>query len=504
MTWLFILLGLWIWWISGYKYRKRMRQIAKELPTTIPAMPLVGHAYILMGNDEDRMKGLQKFGRDAIRQGGTIGYWLGQDLNIAVADPEVADLILKNCLTKHEKIMNCIRIFTGNGSLAAPVHVWRPRRKILSPIFSPRNLNAFVEIFAKQSATMVELLRPMVAAGDFSIWKYVATYTFDAVTETNLGVKMNSQKNMDHPYLDAFDKCVSFIGARILSPWLHPNVIYRMVPSYRQCKDCVSYIDKFVGKTISEKRKAVNGLRGKIENDAMEPKKTRTLVELLMEAPENERKLDDLELLEESKVIISAGTDTSAIGACNTLLMLARHPKVQEAVYKELHEVFGDSDRRATVEDLSRLKYLEMVIKESLRMYPPVPAVVREPIDDIKLPNGTTLTKGIAIVVYIWAVHRNPHYWGDDADSFRPERFLEPLKHPAQFIPFSWGMRNCLGYQYAMLSLKTVTSTILRRYQVLPPADLDPAHYEDPLRVRFKIMMMDVDNFMESATSCIQ
>ncbi|XP_047986357.1 uncharacterized protein LOC125226417 [Leguminivora glycinivorella] len=496
MTWLLLLLGLWIWWMSGYKQRKRLRQIAKELPTSIPAFPIVGQAYIFLGNDEDKMKALQRLGRDAIQQGGTIAYWQGHELLIGVADPVVADLLLRSCLSKHEYLMNAVRIFTGNGSLAAPVHTWRPRRKILSPIFSPKNLHAFVEIFARQSATTVKLLRPMAGAGDFSIWKYVATYTFDSVTETNLGVKMNSQKNKDHPFLEAFDQSATFMATRMVSPWLHPDLIYRMLPSYRQCKSYVSYVDNFVSATISNKRNAFNGLCRKKESYITEPKKLRTLIELLMEAPGEEKKLNDTELLEETKVIISAGTDTSAIGACNTFLMLARHAKVQEAVYKELQEVFGDSDREATVEDLSRLKYLELVIKESLRLYPPVPAIVREVIDDITLPNGTTLTKGCGIVAYIFAIHRNPHYWGADADKFRPERFLEPLKHPAQFMPFSWGMRNCLGYQYAMLSLKTVTSTILRRYQVLPPSDLDPAHYEDPLRVRFKIMMMDVDNFI--------
>ncbi|XP_063621079.1 cytochrome P450 4C1-like [Cydia splendana] len=496
MTWLLILLGLWIWWMSGYKHRKKLRQIAEELPTTIPALPLVGQAYIYFGNDEDRMNALQKLGRDAIQQGGTIAYWMGPELTIGVADPVVADLLLKNCLSKDENMMRIVRTFTANGSITAPVHLWRPRRKILSPIFSLKNLHAFVEVFVKQSATMVELLRPMAGAGDFSIWNYMATYTFDSVAETNLGIKLNSQKNRDHPFLGAFDRCGSFLGERLVSPWLHPNFIYYMLPSWRQCKSCVSLIDNFLSETITEKRKALNRLREKKESDATSPKMIRTLVELLMDTPEQEKKFNDKELLEESKVIIGAGTDTSAIGACYILLMLARHPKVQEAVYKELHEIFGDSDRKVTVEDLSRLKYLELVIKESLRMYPPVPAIVREVIDDITLPNGTTLTKGVSIAMYIFAVNRNPHYWGDDADSFRPERFLEPLKHPAQFIPFSWGMRNCIGYQYAMLSLKTVISTVLRSYQVLPPSDLDPAHYEDPIRVRFNIMMKDVDNFM--------
>ncbi|KAI8428774.1 hypothetical protein MSG28_007449 [Choristoneura fumiferana] len=210
-----------------------------------------------------------------------------------------------------------------------------------------------------------------------------------------------------------------------------------------------------------------------------------------------ERGYTNLELREEVLVIILAGTDTSAVGASYVCVLLSRFPKVQEKVYEELRDVFGDSDRPLTVQDLPNLKYLDAVIRETLRMYPPVPVTVREVHNDVVLPSGVTLVDGVSVINNIWGIHRNPKYWGADADVFRPERFLEgPLKHPAQFIPFSYASRNCLGYNYAMMSMKTVIANLVRAYKVLPPKDLDPARLKEPLRVKFDIMMKPVDNYV--------
>nr|CAB3514236.1 unnamed protein product [Spodoptera littoralis] len=193
-------------------------------------------------------------------------------------------------------------------------------------------------------------------------------------------------------------------------------------------------------------------------------------------------------------VIMVAGNDTSAVGTSFISLILSRHPEVQEKVYEELQEVFGDSDRLATFEDLLRLKYLDAVIRETLRLYPPVPIIVRKVENHVQLPSGITLVPGTGVLVNIWALHRNPRYWGDDAEHFRPERFLDtPLQHPAAFMAFSNGPRNCAGYQYAMLSMKTVLSTVLRRFKFLPAVASDGSF--PPLRLTFDLMMKDENNF---------
>ncbi|XP_063632474.1 probable cytochrome P450 313a1 [Cydia splendana] len=114
----------------------------------------------------------------------------------------------------------------------------------------------------------------------------------------------------------------------------------------------------------------------------------------------------------------------------------------------------------------------------------------------IRKANGVTLRPGMAMFLHLWATHRNTKYWGDDVEEFRPERFLEgPLKHPAQFVAFSYSLRNCIGGNYAIMSTKTNLSNLLRRYEMLPPLSVPPDQLLAPFRVKFDVMMKHCDNF---------
>ncbi|KOB66031.1 Uncharacterized protein OBRU01_21831, partial [Operophtera brumata] len=292
---------------------------------------------------------------------------------------------------------------------------------------------------------MVDQLEAVAGKDTFSLWKYLILYTMDSVCETALGIKVDAQRNPNQPFLKAFDQFCQIVSWRMfLPPFIQKMYKYLPINTlYMKNIDCMwEYVDKASG-----------GASG----------------------------FTNLELREETLVLLLAGSDTSAVGSAFTSLMLARHPEVQNKVYEE----------SVSAEDLPRLKYLEAVIKESLRLYPPVPIIVRKADKDIKLPNGLELPKGTSFMINIWAVHRNPVYWGKDAEEFRPERFLESnLKHPAAFIPFSYGPRSCLGYQYAMISMKTAVACLVRHYR-LSTSDSKQA----PLRVKFDIMMKHVDNF---------
>ncbi|XP_047984208.1 cytochrome P450 4V2-like isoform X2 [Leguminivora glycinivorella] len=391
-------------------------------------------------------------------------------------------------------ITQFIRTLIGNGSIFASVDIWRPRRKVLAPVFSMKNLNEFVKVFAKQSMIMADLLEPMAGGADFSVWRYFNTYTFDSVCESTLGIDLNSQKNPNHSFLTAFDFASQELAKRLVSPWMYPEFIYRLLPRYKKFDYHRNVIHTFFDEIIEIKLKQLSTQKGD-KNDINGTEKT-FLDMMIQSSDRQEKKYSDLELREELMVIVMAGTDTSAVGASFAAAMLARHPEVQKKLHHELDDVFGDSDRALTVEDLPKLKYLEAVIKETLRLYPPVPLTAREVMNDVTLPSGTTLVDGVSVVLNIWATHRNPAFWGADAEQFRPDRFLEgPLKHPLQFQPFSLPMRNCLGYNYAMMSMKTMMANMLRRYRILPPSHMDEHKLKEPLKVSFDIMMRDMDNY---------
>ncbi|GBP52040.1 Cytochrome P450 4C1 [Eumeta japonica] len=167
------------------------------------------------------------------------------------------------------------------------------------------------------------------------------------------------------------------------------------------------------------------GLGPPVTNDGLQSLPERkSIMNLLISQSSNIKGYSDLELREEILTLIIAGTDTSALALGFTLMLLAKYPDVQDRVYRELCDLFGKSNRQLEKQDLPKLLYTERVIKESLRLFPPVPVITRKIEKQITLPSGRTLPAGASVIVSIWGVHRDPAYWGPDADHFDPDRFL--------------------------------------------------------------------------------
>ncbi|CAB3227972.1 unnamed protein product [Arctia plantaginis] len=469
-------------------------ELSKELKCGIKSYPLIGHAHLLAGGGVNRMTVIKKFTRDALKNGGLSYIWIGSKFYVVSVDAADVEVILKKCLEK-DNILRFVRKLIGNGLAFATVPIWRPRRKISAPTFSQANLNMFAKVFAEQSESMVKQVKSTFGDGAEPLWKYMAKYTFHSVCETALGVKLKVNGNTEKQLMESFDILLKLMTTRMVEPWLQLDALYKLLPQHNNFEKNKEILRSFVKEIIKEKRKK-NKENIKTDND--DTKVTKSFLDLYIESSGGDRGCTDEELLEETLVMLLAGTDTSAVGLCFTICMLAQYPDVQEKVFQELQEVFGDSERQVVVEDLPRLKYLEAVFRESLRLYPPVPVIVRAINEDTKLPSGVTLKKGCGFLALIWGLHRNPLYWGEDAEQFRPERFLEGhSRHPAAFVAFSHGPRNCLGYQYSMISLKIALATFLRTYRVLPRHDNSGSGEVDqePMKLSYDIMMKDVDGF---------
>ncbi|XP_046960621.1 probable cytochrome P450 313a4 [Vanessa cardui] len=168
----------------------------------------------------------------------------------------------------------------------------------------------------------------------------------------------------------------------------------------------------------------------------------KTFIELLIENSKDDAYSLE-ELRDESVVLLVAGSDTTAVGICTTILLLSQHTDVQERVYKEIIDVIGDSNKPLQLGDLLKLKYTKAVINESLRLYPPTPFINRYCKEDLKLPSGITIPEGTDVIINIWGIHRNPQHWGEDVNVFNPDRFMSK-QIPKAFVPFSYGLRNCI------------------------------------------------------------
>ncbi|CAG8740164.1 9828_t:CDS:2, partial [Racocetra persica] len=140
----------------------------------------------------------------------------------------------------------------------------------------------------------------------------------------------------------------------------------------------------------------------------------------------------------------------------------------QSRLRKEVLDAFTDPNHFPTFDEIEHLKYLDCVLKESLRIVPPVPGLIRYNLKD-EILNGYFIPKNTLMMIPIHTIHHDPLIWGDDADWFNPSRWLDPeIKSKvssSNFLPFSAGSKNCLGMKMANLELKIIVSIIIRNLE---------------------------------------
>ena len=177
-----------------------------------------------------------------------------------------------------------------------------------------------------------------------------------------------------------------------------------------------------------------------------------------------------------------AGHETTATVVVAALNLLLRHPEVLAKVEAELDDVLPnreDSDGM-TFDTVQQLSYLDLVLKETMRVAPSISGVGRSPTADDVLDDGTVIPKGARVVVSMHALHHNRRYWGADADRFVPERWLEDSTlATAQYayMPFVAGPRNCIGHLFAHLEMRVLLAQLVRRFRftlAFPPGTEDP------------------------------
>jgi cytochrome P450 len=173
---------------------------------------------------------------------------------------------------------------------------------------------------------------------------------------------------------------------------------------------------------------------------------------------------DDL-IRDQMLTLFIAGHDTSTAALTWSLFLLASHPQVLARVKNEIEREAGKDIPCLAV--VNRLDYLEMVIKESLRLYPPIHIGNRVAAKEI-LFQGYRIPEGTRVVYSIYLTHRHPGYW-TRPDEFIPERFdnqLNPKPVPYSYLPFGGGPRNCIGMAFAMVELKLVLARIFQKFDL--------------------------------------
>lgn len=180
--------------------------------------------------------------------------------------------------------------------------------------------------------------------------------------------------------------------------------------------------------------------------------------------------VSEAEIKDQVNLIIFGGNDTSSHSTSVTILMLAMHPIYQDRVVDELDDIFDDlpDDCPITMEHVNKMTYLEQTMRESMRLWPSGPFLLRHCTEDTKISNDCTIPAGAEVMLAVATSHRRKDVWGADANEFNPDHFSSEAmstRNPFSYMAFSQGPRNCIGVRFAYISLKIMLAKMLRKYQ---------------------------------------
>ncbi|XP_069699710.1 cytochrome P450 4C1-like isoform X1 [Periplaneta americana] len=400
--------------------------------------------------------------------------WNGSQPIIHIIKPEHLEVILRSSdhIDKGQSY-SFLHKWLGTGLLTSTGKKWFTHRKMITPTFHFKILDTFVEVFSEKSEILVDKLKEEVGSQSFDIYPYITKCALDIICETAMGTSIYAQDERGSDYVKAVYDMSELTVHRIFRPWLHNDFVYKLTEKGKRHEECLRVLHSFTKRVIQERKAQLEGDLNRSpststdEDSLLGKKKRKAFLDLLLEASIDNVKLTDEELREEVDTFMFEGHDTTSAGMSWALFLLGLHPDVQEKAYEEQKNIFQGSDRSVTMKELNEMKYLERVIKETLRLYPSVPSISRQLHSEAKL-GDFTVPAGCSLTLHIYDVHQNPEQFPNpekfDPDNFLPEKVAK--RHPYAYIPFSAGPRNCIGQKFALLEEKTVLSYILRNYEV--------------------------------------
>ncbi|CAG7818847.1 unnamed protein product [Allacma fusca] len=460
-------------WIFKLSYSSRKTKLLDKFPSPLK-FPLIDHAWMANVHCDDLLKKAVSLRR---QHGERYRLKFGPHNYIMIANPDDVEKLLTST-TNIEKgqTYSFIVPWLGDGLLTSKGAKWQFRRKMLTPSFHFKILEDFLIIFNEQSNIFVDILREEfkdTQAKD--ICRYITRCALDIVGETAMDIKFNTQTKEDNPYVKAIYKACEIVQFKAIRPWHWVYSISSLTPIGREFNNAINFIHGFTDQVI-QARKSEQGKEIKqdkitdVDEIYWHGKRRLAFLDLLLDAQKNpENDLSDLDLREEVDTFLFEGHDTVSASLGWTTFLLGCHPDYQEKVHEELDGIFGDDRTRfITSKDLTEMKYLEMCIKESLRLYPSVPFFSRTLSTDMVLDDEFTVPAGTNACLLTAIVHRNERVF-QDPETFDPDRFLpenSSKRHPFAYIPFSAGPRNCIGQKFAMMEQKLVMANLFRNFKV--------------------------------------
>ncbi|XP_064648179.1 cholesterol 24-hydroxylase-like isoform X2 [Lineus longissimus] len=457
---IFMLYVLYILYIRYVKFGHIPRAPLKYSFTSF----FLGHATVLIDTADDWRKKIRVWGEWSRDHGDFFGFFVFHNAIMITDNHIVAKQLMtsKKYLKNEEGYKDMMNVFgrrlIGNGLLTDVDHEhWYRKRQLLNPAFHKLALKDLMDEFNLGADCMVSKLLSL-ADGEttVSLLDIVNRTALDVIGRTAFGLDIDSLNNNKSPFPTSIRLALQGVTSGYKEPFCQYNPWKRKY--VMDVRNACEFLRSFGRKIINERLALVeDGVD--LPNDILTNilKSTKVDPSVTLE-----------ELVDDFVTFFVAGQETTANTIAFLLQEVGKRPEVLMRLVEEVDEVIGQK-RHIIYDDLAKLEYMNLCLKEILRMYPVATATIRGTTEETVIA-GFKIPAETSIMVSFGNIHHKECYF-KDPEEFKPERFMdESQREYFTYMPFSAGMRNCIGQNFAMIESRVVLCKLLQtfKYTLLP------------------------------------
>src|SRR5436305_7219676 len=338
--------------------------------------------------------------------------------------------------------------FASEGLLTIDGEKHRQQRRAVQPAFHKKQIESYASIINQYTQ---ELLKTSYPGDRLDMSRAMQELTLRIVSKCLFSIDLSNQLG---PLSDAFDGVIG--SSTSMAEDLLNIRIDNPITGYGKRMAATRQLNILIYTLLAQRR-----------DDDRDYNDVLSMLMSAQSGEEPQTKLTEKQIHDHILTFLAAGHETTAITLVWTFYLLSQYPQIRIKLQDEIRSVLAG--REPTIDDLARIPYLDWVLDESMRLYPPAWLQMRfvtkeSEIDGVKLPVGTLL------ILSQWVMHRLPEIW-QDAEVFKPERW-DPANEqhipPGAYFPFGGGPRTCIGMPLAQLEARLILASILQRYTPQP------------------------------------
>lgn len=420
-----------------------------SIPAVIPGprkIPLLSHATAVMRLGSQPLALFEDYQRRFGNFSGLTRFQNGEQGTVLAFGSEFNKTVLGNPALFHSPNLSTMmkesaltRLTSGLVSMNGERH--KQQRRLMMPAFHKQAVSTYRDLMVGYTD---EMLNRWQVGGQIDLMSDIRQLVLRIVSHTLFG--------LDDPAQD------EHLG-NLIYRWtqMSNSVLHLFFPPMRRELDRLSeQLERDLLAVINQKR-----TEGTTGNDVLSV--------LIQTHDEDGARLTDTELIGHLAILFIAGHETTVNALGWTLILLARYPALRMAMVEELNGILGGV--APTAEQVYGLPMLDQVIKESMRLLPPVVYTVRQGVEPFEL-GGYQLAKDSTVVLSHYITHRMPEIYAQP-ERFQPERWANLDVSPYEYLPFSAGARMCIGATFASMEMRIVLAMLLSRFQVMPVGKVD-------------------------------